>query len=173
MKYTVLSILMMSLLAFSCKDASTTESDTAEAPELNAAENTEGTYYGEEFEIMEPIQVDAAMEKMTRDTMNIQVSGIVESVCKSKGCWTNIASEEGDDETIFVKFKDYGFFLPLDCEGQEVVMTGKAFLEETSVDELRHYAEDEGKSEEEIAAITEPVEEYKFLASGVYLKAKS
>ena len=49
-------------------------------------------------------------------------------------------------------------------------MNGKAFKEVTTVEELRHYAEDEGKSEEEIAAITEPVEEYKFVADGVIME---
>ena len=49
-------------------------------------------------------------------------------------------------------------------------MEGKAYREVTSVDELKHYAEDEGKTPEEIAAIVEPVEELKFMASGVILK---
>ena len=60
----------------------------------------------------------------------------------------------------------------MDCEGQDVIMQGKAFKEITPIEELRHYAEDAGKSEEEIAAITQPKEEYKFMASGVFLKNK-
>jgi hypothetical protein len=47
------------------------------------------------------------------------------------------------------------------------VIKGKAFKEVTSVEELQHYAEDEGKSKEEIALITQPQEEIKFLADGV------
>jgi hypothetical protein len=35
------------------------------------------------------------------------------------------------------------------------------------VEDLRHYAEDEGKTPEEIAQITEPVVELKIMASGV------
>lgn len=77
----------------------------------------------------------------------------------------NLTDDTGNE--IFVKFKDYGFFMPLDCEGQELVMNGFAVKSVTSVDELRHYAEDEGKSEEEIAAITEPKEEITFMADGV------
>lgn len=97
----------------------------------------------------------------------ISVKGRVESVCKVKGCWMQLVADQRPDETIFVKFKDYGFFVPLDCEGRELVMHGKAFKEITPVDELRHYAEDEGLSEAEIAAITEPKEELKFMADGV------
>jgi len=48
-------------------------------------------------------------------------------------------------------------------------MEGHAFKETTPVEELRHYAEDAGKPQEEIEAITEPKEEVKFLASGVLL----
>jgi hypothetical protein len=73
------------------------------------------------------------------------------------------------DESLFVKFKDYAFFVPKDIAGREVLVEGVAFTEETSIEELRHYAEDAGKSEEEIAKITEPVTEKKFMASGVLL----
>jgi hypothetical protein len=52
-------------------------------------------------------------------------------------------------------------------------MQGKAFKEVTSVDELRHYAEDAGDSKEEIAKITEPKTELKFEATGVVLKKAS
>ena len=66
-----------------------------------------------------------------------------------------------------VKFYDYGFFVPKDISGKEVIVEGKAFKEVTPFDELRHYAEDAGKSADEIAAITEPKAEWKFEATGV------
>ena len=50
------------------------------------------------------------------------------------------------------------------------LINGKAFVTETPVDELRHYAEDAGKSKEEIEAITEPKEELKIIASGAALE---
>jgi len=68
-----------------------------------------------------------------------------------------------------VKFKDYGFFVPKDIAGQEVIMEGKAYREVTAVDELRHLAQDAGKPQEEIEKITEPKVELKFMASGVLL----
>lgn len=162
MKYNYLFALVLSLFIFACKSA------------VPTAQTDTGTYYGEEFTVAETSSVQKAISGLaTSDTLAIQLSGVVESVCKKKGCWTNIASEGNPDETFFVKFKDYGFFLPLDCEGQEVVLQGNAYIEVTPVEELRHYAEDEGKSEEEIAAITEPQEEYKFMASGAFLKNKT
>ena len=69
-----------------------------------------------------------------------------------------------------VKFKDYGFFMPKNIAGKEVIIDGKAYVSELSVEEQRHYAEDAGKSEEEIAAITEPKRTYSFEANGVLLK---
>jgi hypothetical protein len=40
----------------------------------------------------------------------------------------------------------------------------------TTVAQLRHYAEDAGKSKEEIAKITEPKIELTFMADGVIVK---
>ena len=59
--------------------------------------------------------------------------------------------------------------MPLNAEG-EVIINGKAFVTETSVEELRHYAEDAGKSAEDIAAITEAEKTFAFEANGVLLK---
>lgn len=102
------------------------------------------------------------------DSMNVTMKGKVESVCQTKGCWMNLVDPSGaSDGEIFVQFFDYGFFMPKDLSGSEVIVEGKAYTQETSVDELRHYAEDEGQSEEEIAAITEPLFEKKFMATGV------
>ena len=124
--------------------------------------------FGEEISPDAALTFNELLTKMDQaDSLETKVTGTVESVCKKKGCWVNIVSDDGRE--MFVKFKDYGFFLPLDCEGRKVVMEGKAFREVTSVDELKHLAEDGGASEEEIGKITEPKEELKFMASGVIL----
>ena len=101
------------------------------------------------------------------EKVNVKVVGTVDAVCQMKGCWMNIT--EVDKPEMMVKFKDYGFFVPKDIAGRKVVMQGYAYREVTPVDELRHYAEDAGKSKEEIEKITQPKEELKFMASGVLL----
>lgn len=101
------------------------------------------------------------------DSMAVKLKGKVESVCQAKGCWMNLQESNGGE--VFVKFKDYAFFMPKDIAGREVIVDGYVVRSITPVDELRHYAEDEGKSKEEIEAITEPKEELKFMASGVLL----
>ena len=104
------------------------------------------------------------------DSLQVVVKATVVDVCQTKGCWMNLTdAPNGSQEQIFVQFKDYGFFMPKDIAGREVVVEGTAYKEETTVEELRHYAEDAGKSEAEIAAITEPVMEKKFMATGVVL----
>ena len=101
------------------------------------------------------------------DTIEVKVASKINEICQNKGCWMTL--DLGNDETAFVKFKDYGFFVPMNAQKRETIIEGKAFVEETSVAELKHYAEDEGKTSEEIAKIIAPKTEYKFLAHGVLI----
>ena len=103
------------------------------------------------------------------DTINLKFNASIKEVCSKKGCWMTLPAGN-DDETIMVRFKDYGFFMPLDAAGKEVIVAGKAFVNEVSVADLKHYAEDAGKSSEEIANITESAMEFAFEANGVLLK---
>lgn len=113
----------------------------------------------------------AATEVQTQladaDSMFMKVSGPVTAVCKKKGCWMNM--DMGNDQTMLVRFKDYGFFVPLDCEGATATVEGWAYRRQISVEELRHYAEDAGKSKDEIMAITQPKDQISFYADGVIL----
>jgi hypothetical protein len=97
-----------------------------------------------------------------------KVEGEVSEVCKKAGCWLKLATEDGQE--IFIT-TNHDFFVPVDIVGKTVVVDGQAYKSVTTVDELRHYAEDEGKSAEEIAKITEPVTEYKLLAKGLVIKS--
>ena len=134
-------------------------------------EKIEGKHFGEPISEKGAISYDKLLAQMDKKggVENVKVEGKVEGVCQKKGCWMTIVSENPEDEVMFVKFKDYGFFMPLNLSGQKVVMHGNAFIEETSVDELKHLAEDAGKSEAEIAKITKPKKEFKFLADGVVI----
>ena len=104
------------------------------------------------------------------DTINVKFASEIKEVCAAKGCWMKLPLSE--EKEAMVRFKDYGFFMPLDSQGKEVVLEGKAFVQITSVAELRHYAKDAGKSKEEIAAITTSKKEFSFEANGVLLKVK-
>lgn len=104
------------------------------------------------------------------DTINTKFVSEIKELCSKKGCWMKLSLSK-ESETM-VRFKDYSFFMPLDAQGKEVVLTGKAFLKITTVAELQHYAEDAGKSKEEIAQITAAKKEFAFEANGVLLKVK-
>lgn len=167
-----LFLLTFSCLLVSCGggDAGAVEGDEA-ATAAAAEQSSDVKTFGAEFEPEEVIEATSLMTTYTpdalRDTVHTTLKGTVNEVCQVKGCWMTIATAEGEE--MMVKFKDYGFFMPLDISGREVVMNGIAYYQVTPVEELRHYAEDAGKTAEEIAAITEPKRELRFLADGVQL----
>ncbi|MEM1121091.1 MAG: DUF4920 domain-containing protein [Bacteroidota bacterium] len=162
--YKLLLFFSLSIFLLACNSAPEGKAQIADNGEVTAVS------FGEEITKTDAIPYDEMVSKMAgTDSLAAKVIGTVEGVCQVKGCWINIVSDNPDQPDMFVKFKDYGFFMPKDIAGKKVIMEGYAFKEVTPVDELRHYAEDNGKSKEEIAAITQPKEELKFLASGVLL----
>lgn len=98
---------------------------------------------------------------------DMKVTGEVVSVCKKKGCFMTLKLP--NNETMFVNFKDYAFFMPEDIAGKKVVIDGFAERKTTSVKELKHQAEDAKKSAEQIAKIKKPKKEIVFEAKGVVI----
>lgn len=93
--------------------------------------------------------------------------GEITDVCSKAGCWVNIKS--GNGETFMVRFKDH-FTIPTEtAPGTIAVLHGIGSMQETSVADLQHFAEDAGKSQEEIDAITEPEYDFGFVADGIKL----
>jgi hypothetical protein len=105
-----------------------------------------------------------------KEVINVKVVGEIVEVCQMSGCWMTVKTSK--DETVRVTFKDYGFFVPKDAAGKTTVFEGEAKMETVDVKTLRHYAEDGGKSKEEIAAITESETKLTFVASGVEIEEK-
>tara|TARA_B100000941_G_C28345770_1_gene469137 strand:- start:146 stop:604 length:459 start_codon:yes stop_codon:yes gene_type:complete len=133
------------------------------------AQKEDAEYYGEQFDIQileEPISSKIDIFNV-KDKL-IQIKGEIISSCSKRGCWINI--DIGDND-LFVKFKDYGFFVPTaNLEGKSTIVNGKLSIDTLSVKTLRHYAEDEGKSKKEILAITEPQIKLSFLANGLIIE---
>lgn len=127
---------------------------------------------GEEVEatnILTAFQMQERYEGLeSGDTLSVTFRANVASVCKAKGCWMNVALEDGRE--VMVKFKDYAFFVPKDIEKKEVIVEGKAYVTEMSVEDQQHYAEDAGKTPEDINAITTPAVTLSFVADGVRIK---
>ncbi|MFN2458851.1 MAG: DUF4920 domain-containing protein [Chitinophagaceae bacterium] len=66
-----------------------------------------------------------------------------------------------------VKSKDHAFFMPQDLVGRTVVVEGTASVKEVSEEKRKHFAEDAGKTKEEIKKIKGSEKEVQFIAKGV------
>jgi hypothetical protein len=99
-----------------------------------------------------------------KTTADVKVKGKVTEVCKAEGCWIRMETASGP---MLIKMKDHSFTVPLALNGKTIVADGTAELKETSVEMLKHYAEDAGKSKAEIEAITEPKKEIILQAKGI------
>jgi hypothetical protein len=156
----ILLILPLFILAISC-----TKKETKIESKPTYA--SFGKKITEESAVSKEVLLEKYKTLKIGDTLAIKVTSKINEICQNKGCWMTL--DLGNNETAFVKFKEYGFFVPMNAQKRNTIIEGKAFIEETSVAELKHYAEDEGKSEKEIAEITAPKTEYKFLANGVLI----
>jgi len=124
------------------------------------------TYYGEKISSMDLQQLSNIDFK--NESVQTKLEGEIISTCPKKGCWIEMKI---DDKDVFVKFKDYGFFVPKSgMEGKQAIIQGLASIDTISIKDLKHYAEDAGKSISEIEKITSPEIKISFLAEGVIIK---
>lgn len=129
---------------------------------------TPGTTFGSETSPEGALPVAALPGLLQNgESRDVKVTGVVTDVCPKMGCWLSL--DIPGDTRVFVKMKDYGFFVPVALAGKKVVIDAQAMMVRTSVDELRHYAEDAKKSREEIEAITEDQEEIRLTANGIVI----
>ena len=127
------------------------------------------TFYGEKITSENLHDYSDLLEIVDKTgIIEAKIEGEIIETCAKKGCWMEV---KANDDTLMVRFKDYGFFVPKEgVDGKHVIMNGDAFYDTLTVDLLRHYAEDAGKSEEEIMAITEPEYVLAFTADGVIIQ---
>jgi len=153
------------VLFASCSQQPTSDVDG----EVATADSLTG-WYGEEFEIGEVLPVTALLAYSAEELQKeVVVEAEILHSCRKKGCWMKVDLGEGV-EPMRVSFLDYGFFVPLVSDGRTAVMKGTAYIDTIDVEMLRHFAEDAGKSKEEIDAITQPEIEWSFEATGVYIR---
>lgn len=91
----------------------------------------------------------------------------IDEVCSKAGCWINV--DKGNGETFMVRFKDHFTIPPKTKIGTQAYLHGIAYMDTVSVELLRHFAEDAGKSKAEIEKITEPEFKLEFEADGISL----
>lgn len=147
---------------------------TAMSPGLFAAEN-------EVIRLSEPVEVTTTHEifggalpesgaplsltDLMKDNeryldQEVLVATRIAKVCQKKGCF--FVAQEGPS-TARVTFKEYGFFIPTDSGGKDVVLAGTFSRKSVSKEQAEHYAEDLGEAP---AAMPEKYE-YSIVASAV------
>lgn len=180
MKNIFLAITVLALVACGNsekKENVPVETVNVEAKQSQTQTKNSGTLegfasFGEKITKEQVIASDEMYEKYTDlkvgDTLEVKFASQVTEVCKKKGCFMKLRLP-GEKEAM-VKFKDYAFFVPKDIEEKEAIVSGKAYVTVVSVERQRHFAEDAGKSEAEIAAITQPKKTLSFMADGVLIE---
>ncbi|MBK7957367.1 MAG: DUF4920 domain-containing protein [Bacteroidetes bacterium] len=164
MKNQILAI-SITMISFACNEAKVAKEENPSDPGSYAIQNKIGGY-GDEIDSTNYISVDSMVVFMQNKASynEIKIRGNVAEVCLKKGCWMNLKAQPKD---VKVEFKDYAFFVPLNCAKKEVVAIGNAYWDTTSVEMLKHLAEDAKKPQQEIDLITKPELELIFEARGV------
>lgn len=166
MKRILLSAVIISASFVACD---TTKEENQPASENVIVEQNNYSYFGDSITTEGCIDVNGLLAQLEgKDSIHTKVEGKIEEVCQKKGCWMNIPI--GEDQMMRVSFKDYAFFMPKDAAGKTVVIEGFAYNDTISVAELKHFAEDAGKTKEEIARINDPKVSISFEAHGVIIK---
>lgn len=155
------------LVGFNIQNSKAQDTHKAEMNSTDQDEVIIGNY-GAEINAKGAIPATQVLAKLSdKESVELKVQGTIVEVCQMKGCWMTM--DIGSGKTMRITFKDYGFFVPKASSGYKAVMEGKLSKQMVDVATLKHYAEDAGKSEEEIAKITEPEETLNFEAVGVVI----
>jgi len=99
----------------------------------------------------------------------VTIEGLVTSVCKMRGCWMTIASDE-KYQKLRIKVRDGDMVFPLSAKGRKALATGKFTKIEFSMEQTINYykrnAEHDGKTFDP-ASVTKPYVYYQVVPVGV------
>lgn len=171
MQKTFIVVILSLFIGFSSCSNSTSDSHDEHAGQDHKSEEMLASTgnFGAEISKENALDVPAAIAQITDDTTkNLRVKGTILEVCQHSGCW--ITMDMGNGEALMVNMLDHAYSVPKDAAGKQVWVEGMAVRELIPVDMLKHYAEDAGRSQEEIDAITEPEWTYTIDAAGVIIQ---
>jgi hypothetical protein len=103
----------------------------------------------------------------SKDPQTLTIKAPLSAVCQNAGCWVQVAKPDG--KLLMVRFKNHFTIPPTTPLGTESYIHGIAYWDTVSVKMLRHYAEDAGKSQEDINKITQPEFKLNFEGDGIKL----
>ena len=158
------SVLFVAALC-SCENSNT----EAEVETTEMVVSDDYDYFGDTVNTEGAFTLAELEQELSKDGKTaVKIKATINEICQQKGCWMNVELPSG--EPMRIKFKDYAFFVPKDASGREAIMEGIAYYDTVSVADQRHYAEDAGKSEDEVNQINEPKAVLAFEAEGVAIK---
>ena len=94
----------------------------------------------------------------------VLIRGRLNDVCQRMGCWMVIQDQGAQ---IRVRFKDYGFVIPVDSIGREALVEGVVAIETLSEKQARHYESESRDGHPD--SVKGPRREVAFTATGVRL----
>ena len=130
----------------------------SEPVEVTASYETYGSKLPESGDALS--LTDLMKDKQKYLDKELLVETRIAKVCQKKGCF--FVATEGP-LTARVTFKDYGFFIPTDSGGKDVVLSGTFSRKSVSTEQAEHYSADLG---EKVAAAPEKFE-YSIVATAV------
>ncbi len=167
-----ISLIPSLLIAFgvtmsACAKKADVSAETAKpAPEQTAAKAPQYKAFGDSVQsTSQPLQL-AEVFKAPNPQKLVRVQAKVVEVCQKKGCWMMLS-----DGAVMMRitFKDYGFFMPKDIAGKTIIAEGIVAEDVLAEKDARHYAEDAGKSKEEIEKIKGDQKTVSMVAQSVFL----
>ena len=159
-------IALVGVVALALVSCNETAKKEVEVEEVEVGESFGPT----KVDINKAMSVEEMLADFSTKTKETEYTfeGKITEVCSKAGCWINV--DKGNGETFMVRFKDH-FTIPTDTKlNSNAYLHGIAYWDTVSVEMLQHFAEDAGKSEEEISKITEAKYELGFEADGITLK---
>ena len=98
----------------------------------NSEYNSFGAQITDENSLTAAKMLDQFKGMKEGDTVALKFSSEIAEVCSKKGCWMKLPLN--DSIQTMVRFKDYGFFMPLDSQGRSASSTSKSKFSELTGD---------------------------------------
>ena len=143
-----------------------------------ATAGREAVIYGDPIDLAgEAVEVqDVLAEPSAFAGKTVLIRGTIESVCQTRGCWVRLmpagekaASLTPGMDNAFIKLvcEQAGQLVPADSAGAVALVRGEVTVEEIDEATARHYAQDAGASEDEVAKIVGPQKTVRVSSPGV------
>lgn len=109
--------------------------------------------FGEEITESGSLKASEALSQFSKEGSKVKIEGEIAAVCDKVGWWAQLVIDK--NQSIRIKFKDYGFFIPVKAAGRRIIAEGMAYRKPVS------------DGNENVETTTEY--EYEVIADGVLL----